>query len=131
MYGLARAGRPAGYSFLVLIRAAGEADFVPRARAIVGELHAQFAPLIEGPLAGNNEPSPGGLAPRARQVLRCLLEGDGDKQIAARLGLSRHTVNFYVRRIFAHFHVTTRSELMARWIRRGWGLSSKPLDEDP
>ncbi|OJW19966.1 MAG: hypothetical protein BGO49_10610 [Planctomycetales bacterium 71-10] len=112
-----------------LVRPAREPDFTPRARTIVAELHSQIVSQIEGPLAGYHEPSPDDLAPRARQVLRCLLEGDGDKQIAARLELSRHTVNFYVRRIFAHFGVESRSELMARWIRRGWGLSSMPLDE--
>jgi DNA-binding NarL/FixJ family response regulator len=109
-------------SMLVLVRAAGEPDFAPRARAIVRELHSQVAPLIEGPLAGYQDPSPDGLSPRARQVLRSLLEGDGDKQAAARLGLSRHTVNFYVRRIFGHFGVAARAELMACWTRRGWGL---------
>jgi DNA-binding CsgD family transcriptional regulator len=51
-------------------------------------------------------------------VLRCLLEGDGDKQIAARLGLTRHTMNQYVKTIFRHFGVQSRAELLARWVRR-------------
>lgn len=122
-------GRGCRLNAFFLVRAIGEPDFAPRARTIVAELHSQVAALVEGPLAGYREPSPDGLAPRARQVLRCLLEGDGDKQVAARLGLSRHTVNFYVRQVFAHFGVASRSELMARWIRRGWGLSSRPLDD--
>lgn len=129
MYSMSPMHRAGFKSMLVLVRPAGEPDFAPRARAIVAELHSQIAPLIEAPLAGYQEPSPDDLAPRARQVLRCLLEGEGDKQVAARLGLSRHTVNFYVRQIFVHFGVSTRSELMSRWIRRGWGLSSMPRDE--
>jgi DNA-binding CsgD family transcriptional regulator len=56
-------------------------------------------------------------------VLKCLLEGDSDKQIAARLELSSHTVNEYVKRVYAHFGVTTRTELLARWVRRGWGAA--------
>jgi DNA-binding CsgD family transcriptional regulator len=119
--------RPGIDNAVYLLRARGDADFLPRHRAIVGELNAQVAALVDGPLAGFLEPSPAALPPRARQVLRCLLEGDGDKQVAVRLGMSRHTVNAHVRRIFAHFGVTTRSELMARWIRRGWS----PGPHDP
>jgi DNA-binding CsgD family transcriptional regulator len=59
----------------------------------VCEAIAAIALLVGGPLARANDPSPADLAPRVRQVLRHLLEGDGDKQIAARLGLTRHTVN--------------------------------------
>jgi DNA-binding CsgD family transcriptional regulator len=55
-----------------------------------------------------------------RQVLRCLLEGDGDKQIAARLGLSPHTVNQYAKAVFQHFGVRSRAELLARWVRRSF-----------
>jgi DNA-binding CsgD family transcriptional regulator len=53
-----------------------------------------------------------------RQVLRALLEGDGDKQIARRLGLTRYTVNQYVKSLFRHFGVQSRAELLARWVRR-------------
>jgi DNA-binding NarL/FixJ family response regulator len=74
-----------------------------------------------GPLARFTDPSPYELPPRARQVLACLLEGDGDKQVAARLAISGHTVNQYAKAIFQHFGVRSRAELLARWIRRGWG----------
>jgi DNA-binding CsgD family transcriptional regulator len=49
------------------------------------------------------------------------LEGDGDKQIAARLVLSKYTVNQYTKLIFRHFGVNSRPELLARWVRRGYG----------
>jgi DNA-binding CsgD family transcriptional regulator len=65
-------------------------------------------------------PSPFELAPRVRQVLRCLLEGDGDKQIARRLGISPYTVNQYTKVIYRHFRVASRAELLALWIRRGY-----------
>jgi len=125
LFSLSPMSRSGRITVLNLVRAADDPDFAPRARPIAAELYSQIAPMIEGPLAGYHEPSLDGLAPRAREVLRCLLEGDGDKQIASRLGLSRHTVSFYIRHIFAHFNVGSRSELMARWIRRGWGLSSR------
>jgi DNA-binding NarL/FixJ family response regulator len=114
--------RAAGqHGVAVLARALGRRDFSARDKALVRAAHALVAPLVGGPLAGFGEPSPAELPPRVRQVLRCFLEGDGDKQVAARLGLSRHTVNQYAKAIFRHFGVTTRTELLARWVRRGWG----------
>jgi DNA-binding CsgD family transcriptional regulator len=113
---------PDGNEFcgVMLYRPIGQRDFSARDRLIVHEVQAALAPLVGGPLARFNEPSPMDLAPRARQVLGCLLEGDGDKQIAARLKLSKFTVNQYTKQIFRHFGVNSRPELLARWIRRGW-----------
>jgi DNA-binding CsgD family transcriptional regulator len=109
------------FSGAMIYRAIGRRDFGARDRSIVREAHTAVASLIGGPLARLSEPSPSDLAPRARQVLACLLEGDGDKQIAARLKLSKFTVNQYTKLIFRHFGVNSRPELLARWIRRGWG----------
>jgi DNA-binding NarL/FixJ family response regulator len=105
----------------MLSRAAGRRDFKVREKEIAREAHTVLGPLVGGPLARFAEPSPTGLPPRVGQVLRCLLEGDSDKQAAARLGISAHTVNEYVKTIFNHFGVQSRAELMARWVRRGWG----------
>lgn len=108
-------------NLLVFVRPLRERDFTSRHRSIVRELYKQVTALIGGPLAGYHEPSPSTLWPRVRQTLQCLLEGDSDKQIAAHLGLSRYTVNQYTKAIFAHFGVGGRAELLARWIKRGWG----------
>ncbi len=104
--------------------AATRGDFSGRDRLLVQEAQALLAPLVGGPLAGFKQPSPTALSPRVRQVLRCLLEGDGDKQVAHRLGISRHTVNQYTKTIFKHFCVQSRAELMAIWIRRSFGRFS-------
>jgi DNA-binding CsgD family transcriptional regulator len=109
------------HSALYLMRHIGARDFNGRECAGAAEVMAQVAPLIGGPLARFGEPSPAALPPRAREVLRCLLEGDSDKQVGARLALTRHTVNQYVKAIYAHFGVGSRAELLARWVRRGWG----------
>jgi DNA-binding CsgD family transcriptional regulator len=108
-------------NLLVFIRPHRERDFTARHQAIVRELHEKVTTLIGGPLAGFHEPSPADLPPRVRQTLQCLLEGDSDKEVARRLGLGRYTVNQYTKVIFAHFGVESRAELLARWIRRGWG----------
>jgi DNA-binding CsgD family transcriptional regulator len=96
-------------------------DFTGRHRAVVTEAQRLTAPLIGGGLARFSEPSPTGLAPRVRAVLTCLLEGDSDKQVAARLKVSTYTVNQYAKVVFRHFGVTSRAELLARWVKRGWG----------
>jgi DNA-binding CsgD family transcriptional regulator len=114
------------FSGIVLTRRHGAADFRARDLTLVRELHAELARSIGKELARYADPSPRALSLRVQEVLGCLLEGDGDKQIAARLGLSRFTVNHHTKVIFRHFGVNGRAELMARWIRRGW--RSRPPD---
>ena len=58
------------------------------------------------------------LAPRIRQTLERLLTGDSEKEIAARLGVSRHTIHVYVKSIYRHFNVSSRGELFARFVDR-------------
>lgn len=108
------------FSGMVISRSAGKAAFSEHECRLVRELHDVITPLIGGSLARFNEPAPYELPPRVRQVLRCLLEGDSDKQIACRLKLSPHTVNQYTKTIYKHFGTSGRAELLARWIRRGW-----------
>jgi len=69
-------------------------------------------------LARFSDPSPSDLPPRTRQVLACLLEGDSDKLIAKRLGMSGYTVNGHTKVIFQQIGVQTRMELLALWSRR-------------
>ena len=57
------------------------------------------------------------LPPRLRQTLGCLLEGDSEKQVALRLGLSRHTVHEYVSELYRRFGVQSRAELLALCLR--------------
>lgn len=117
-------GKDDNWSGILLCRAEGRPNFSPREKGIIRECHAALLPLIGGPLARFSDPSPSALPPRIRLVLRCLLEGDSDQQIAARMKLSRYTINEYVDRIYRHFGVQSRPILLARWIRRRW---SEPL----
>lgn len=119
---LASPGSCGGTSGITLSRGADvRRDFSPRECEVLREAHAWVAPLIGGALAGFGEPSPTQLPPRVRQVLRCFLEGDSDKRVVTRLGISRHTVNEYAKAIYRHFGVASRGELLARWVRRRWG----------
>jgi len=58
------------------------------------------------------------LPPRLRPVLTHLLDGHGEKQVAAQLGLSRHTVHEQVKAIYRAIGVNSRAELFARFLRR-------------
>ena len=58
------------------------------------------------------------LPPRLGRLLPLLLDGHSEKEIAAHLGLSRHTVHEYVKQIYKHTGVHSRAQLMARLLRR-------------
>jgi two-component system, NarL family, response regulator YdfI len=59
------------------------------------------------------------LTPREIEVLRLMAEGFGNKQIAARLGISDHTVKFHISSILAKLSVSSRTEAVTQGIRMG------------
>jgi DNA-binding CsgD family transcriptional regulator len=65
------------------------------------------------------------LSGRAGQILDLLRQGLSDKEIAAQLGLSRHTVNEYTKTMYARFGVHSRSSLIAQL----FGARETPADE--
>jgi DNA-binding CsgD family transcriptional regulator len=63
------------------------------------------------------EPPPSladGLSPRQREVLECLKKGMSEKEVAAKLGLSRNTVHEYVTGIHKRLGVHSLGELLAK-----------------
>jgi DNA-binding NarL/FixJ family response regulator len=59
------------------------------------------------------------LTPREQEVLRMLALGLSNKEIAARLNISEHTVKFHVAAILGKLGAASRTEAVARGIRRG------------
>jgi DNA-binding NarL/FixJ family response regulator len=59
------------------------------------------------------------LTGREVEILGLLAEGLGNKTIAARLGISEHTVKTHVTSVFAKLGVSTRAEAVANAIRLG------------
>jgi DNA-binding CsgD family transcriptional regulator len=106
-------------TFIFLHRIAGEPDFAPRQQRLLRLVHAEVGRLIGPVLVSAGDPfSPTRLPPRVRQTLTCLLEGDSEKQAAARMGLSTETVHQYVKTLYRHYRVASRAELLARVLRR-------------
>ncbi|HLF26819.1 MAG TPA: response regulator transcription factor [Anaerolineae bacterium] len=62
---------------------------------------------------------PGALTPREIEVLRQLAQGQANKQIAARLGISERTVKFHVSAIFRKLNATNRTEAVTLAAQRG------------
>ena len=58
------------------------------------------------------------LSPRERSVLNGLADGLAYKQIAGQLEVSIHTVRNYIRRIYEKLHVRTRTEAVAKFLRK-------------
>jgi DNA-binding NarL/FixJ family response regulator len=59
------------------------------------------------------------LTNRERQVLGLLADGLGNKQIAARLGISTNTVKTHLELLFDKLSVSSRTEAVATAVRRG------------
>jgi DNA-binding CsgD family transcriptional regulator len=81
-----------------------------------GRPHGDSADLT--PVAATLAGDVADLSPRMLQTLRSLLEGDSEKQAAAKLGLSPHTIHVYVKALYKRYNVSSRGELLARWVKR-------------
>lgn len=55
-----------------------------------------------------------GLSPRECGIVRAVFDGNSEKDTAARLGLSPHTVHSYLWRIYRKLQVQSREELLVR-----------------
>jgi LuxR family maltose regulon positive regulatory protein/two-component system response regulator NreC len=54
-----------------------------------------------------------------REILTLLIRGHSEKDAAAALGLSRHTVHIHVTRMYQRLGVRSRAELLALAYRTG------------
>ncbi|HVV02232.1 MAG TPA: response regulator transcription factor [Verrucomicrobiae bacterium] len=68
--------------------------------------------------AGPSQQSAENLSQREQEVLDCLSQGFLYKEIAEKLGISYETVHTYIRRIYEKLQVRTRTEAVAKFLRR-------------
>src|SRR5205823_10681499 len=59
------------------------------------------------------------LTPRENEVLRLLANGSGNKEIAAQLNISEHTIKFHIRSILGKLGASSRTEAVTRGLRSG------------
>jgi DNA-binding CsgD family transcriptional regulator len=103
---------PEEAAVLVLKRTCNATPFGEEERELVALAHAESEWIFEEP--GSKLTEQDGFSPRERETLALLLTGTSEKCVAARLGLSRHTVHDYVKAIYKKLGVASRAELMAR-----------------
>jgi DNA-binding CsgD family transcriptional regulator len=104
------------YSAIGLHRVAGKPYFTERDRRILHLITSEIDWLHRAGIPESPAPSAIPLTQRQRQVLFFLLAGDSNKQVAAKLELSTHTVNDYVKLIHKHYNVNSRGELLAKFM---------------
>jgi DNA-binding NarL/FixJ family response regulator len=68
--------------------------------------------------AGRSTQPTENLSEREQEVLDCLSQGFLYKEIAEKLGISYETVHTYIRRIYEKLQVRTRTEAVAKFLRR-------------
>jgi hypothetical protein len=86
----------------------GGAPMSPKIARRVLEMFATLAPKKQADY---------GLSAREVEVLQCVVDGLLKKQIAERLQLSAHTIDWYLRRIYEKLHVNSRSSAVSKAIR--------------
>jgi DNA-binding CsgD family transcriptional regulator len=59
------------------------------------------------------------LTPREHEVLVLLADGLRNRDIAARLGISEHTVKFHLAAIFGKLDASSRTQVVRRALRLG------------
>ena len=85
-----------------------------REQRLVRLFRAELARVWDAvPLHAPSDPL-AGLSPRQRQLAHLLAGPDGEKQIAAQLGLSHYTIHNYIRALYRRLDVGSRAELNAR-----------------
>jgi DNA-binding CsgD family transcriptional regulator len=99
-------------------RPLGAEPFGEREKALLKFLHDEIAPLVGVRLATEKHLCRDGLSRRLNESLSLLLQGRSEKEIAEQLKLSPSTVHRYVAKLYAHFQVKSRAELLAYFIRR-------------
>lgn len=83
----------------------------PKLAAIIGELTEEAPPLNSGSSAGEQFDR-NSLSSRETEVLRFLVQGLANKEIAARMDISESTIKNTFQQLFAKFGVRSRSQLV-------------------
>ncbi len=100
-----------------LYRGLSDRPFTARERRLLRLVHSELRPLVGTKIESLRGSPARPLSPRLRQTLDLLLSGHSEKQIARQCGLAKSTVNEYVAALYQRYGVSSRAELMARFLR--------------
>ncbi len=98
--------------------ARGEAAITPAIAArMLTELARPAVPTAQAASSGPRDPDR--LTERELDVLRLVVAGRRNKEMAAELGISENTVKFHLRNILDKLHAQSRAEMVATAVREG------------
>lgn len=106
---------PTTLSTIGIYRRPGRPAFTPRDSRIAHILLSEVPWLHEQGWSADRDSKIPKLSPRRCTVMNFLVHGRSREEIARHLGLSRHTVDGYVKDVFRHFHAHSLPELIARF----------------
>jgi DNA-binding NarL/FixJ family response regulator len=95
-------------------RAADRDPFTPSEHRLVRLFHVELGRLWKRDILRQARDPESKLPPRLKQTLDALVAGHSEKEIAAKLTLSHHTIHNYVKALHHRFEVFSRGELLAR-----------------
>ncbi|MEO5965337.1 MAG: response regulator transcription factor, partial [Candidatus Limnocylindrales bacterium] len=95
----------------------GEAAITPGIAARILTELARSEPAAPDVRDGARDPDR--LTERELDVLRLVVDGLRNKEIAGQLGVTDNTVKFHLRNILDKLHAQSRSEVVARAVREG------------
>ncbi len=110
IYSRCRLPQPGWAVFIALMRSWGKKPFGARERLVVSLLHREMGRLW----SKADRSDLAALPPRLRQTLDLLFCGYSEKEMATALSLSPHTVHDFTRRLYRHFDVSGRGELLTK-----------------
>ena len=93
-----------------------------KSRAVVDHSHRHGVRLQSGDAPAPTtraDADPDHLTERELDVLRLVVRGLRNKEIAAELGISENTAKFHLRNILDKLHAQSRAEAVARAMREG------------
>lgn len=96
-------------------RVLSRGDAVTEAKVVLTQMTERTTAAADGLV----DSASSGLTPREQSVLRLLVEGYSDREIAQDLGISYRTVTSYVRNILDKFNVQSRTAAATQAVRRG------------
>ncbi|HSI33729.1 MAG: helix-turn-helix transcriptional regulator [Phycisphaerae bacterium] len=102
-------------------RAFGDTPFTGTEHKLIHIFHTELGRFWRREALKKAKDPTSDLPPRLSQTLHELLGGLSEKEIAAKLDLSRHTIHNYVKALHQRFEVSSRGELLAKV-----GAATKP-----